>query len=100
MRGLRRNHRNPDQSPPVQLKMPNLTNRNLKLPSEVGNHRANKTPLFFKRVHIPKKQINLQDASEHVLFRLISDRTRSNGGEPREASVREPARRANVFRRT
>jgi hypothetical protein len=51
-------------------------------------------------VHIPKKQINLQDASEHVLFRLISDRTRSNGGEPREASVREPARRANVFRRT
>jgi len=98
MRGLGRNHRNPDQSSPVQLKMPNLANRNLKLPPNVSDQRPNKPALFLKRMHIPKKQINLQDASEHVLFRLISDRARSDGGRagPREAAAEVPG----VFRRT
>jgi hypothetical protein len=69
MRGFRRNYRNPNQNPPMKFKMPNLTNGDLKPAANLSNDRPNKPALLLERMHIPKKQINLQDPSKHVLFR-------------------------------
>ncbi len=66
MRSLSRNHSNPNQSPPVQLKMPSLRHRNLKLPPNISNHRPNDPTLLLERMHIPKKQINLKNPSKHA----------------------------------
>jgi len=67
MRGLCRNDSNPDQGPPVQLKMPRLRRGNLKLASNLSNDGPNKPALLLERMHIPKKEIDLQDPSKHAL---------------------------------
>jgi len=70
MSSLSPNHSNTNQSPPMKFKMPRLGNRNLKLAPNLSNQGPNDPPLLLERMHIPKKQINLQNPSEHVLFRL------------------------------
>jgi hypothetical protein len=67
MSSISSNHTDPDQRPPVQLKVPNLTHRNLKPAPNLSNERADKTALLLERMHIPKKKINLKDPSKHGL---------------------------------
>ena len=57
---------NPNQSPAVQLKMPSLRHRDLKLPPNISNQRPNDPTLLLERMHIPKKQINLKNPSKHA----------------------------------
>ncbi len=57
----------------MQIKMPCLRHRNLKPLPNVSNDRADDAAFLFERVHISQKQINLQNAGKHVLFRLFSD---------------------------
>jgi hypothetical protein len=66
MSSISSNHTDPDQRPPMQLKMPNLTHRNLKPAANLSNERADKTALLLERMHIPKKQINLKNPSKHA----------------------------------
>jgi len=66
MSSLSSNDGNPNQSPPMQLKMPNLRNRNLKLAPDLSDDRPDKAALLLERMHIPKQQINLQDPSKHA----------------------------------
>jgi len=70
MSGRRTNNSYPNKGSPMQIKMPRLGNRNLKLAPNLSNQGPNDPPLLLERMHIPKKQINLQNPSEHVLFRL------------------------------
>jgi hypothetical protein len=66
MSSLSPDHSNTNQSPPMKFKMPNLTNGNLKPAANLSNDRPNKPALLLERMHIPKKQIYLQDPSKHA----------------------------------
>ena len=67
MRSRRTNNRYPNKCPPMKFKMPHLSHRNLKLAANLSNDRPNDGPLLLKGLHIPKKQIDLQNAREHAL---------------------------------
>jgi hypothetical protein len=56
----------PNQSPPMQFKMPNLPHRNLKTLANVSDDRPNNPALLLERMHIAKKQINLKNPSKHA----------------------------------
>ena len=66
MNRISSNHTDPDQRPPMQLKMPNLTHRNLKPAPNLSNDGAHDRALLLKGLHIPKKQINLKNPSKHA----------------------------------
>jgi len=76
MRGLSSNDGNTNQRPPMQLQVPSLGHRNLKLPPNLRNDRSNESALLLKRMHIPKKQVNLKNPSEHAsppLARVLAE---------------------------
>jgi hypothetical protein len=104
MSSVSSNHGHPNQRPPVQLKMPRLSNRNLKLLPEFGDYWADYAALLLQGMHIPKKQINLKNPSKHVLSAPSEGRGREvvmGGGRREPRAVRTGAgRRGRRFRRT